>query len=72
MDPWIYAPPDFPGWYATESCWDTAEGIFPGANYWNGVEWDEQVPILSRSPWPFDTRSEAMEWARAHDMETSA
>lgn len=33
------ADPTQPGWYATLECWDVREGLFPGAHYWTGSEW---------------------------------
>lgn len=63
------AVPLGPGWYATCHCWDPAEGVFPGAHYWDGKQWDEDLPFDAFSSVAFATRVEAEEWAHDHDPE---
>jgi hypothetical protein len=57
------------GWYATTHCWDVEEGIFTGANYWDGIKWDWDGPITGHAG-PFLSESDALSWARAHDPES--
>ena len=56
------------GWYATTHCWDVREGIFVSANYWDGIKWDWDGPITGYFG-PFESESDALNWARAHDPE---
>lgn len=56
------------GWYATIHCWEVEEGMFPGANYWNGTSWDFKMPVFMWAG-PFLSKSEAEEWAYEHDPE---
>jgi hypothetical protein len=58
-----------PGFYATLRCWDPHEGFLPGANYWNGSGWDTLDPIVSWSERPFETWTEAEQWAYDRDPE---
>jgi hypothetical protein len=62
--------PEREGWYATLECWDVEEGMFPGAHYWNGTEFDCAINA-SISYWPvrFDTKEEAESYAYANDSE---
>ena len=57
-----------PGWYATVSCWDIQEGMFPGAHYWDGMQWGSDGPIVAYCG-PFGSQADALLWARAHDPE---
>lgn len=61
--------PTTPGWHATLQCWDAAEGIFPGAHYWDGKAWNEGTAIRSFSPMTFADKDAAKDWAYAHDVE---
>jgi hypothetical protein len=63
------APATAAGWYATVSCWDPHEGLFPGAHYWNGRQWAHGPAIVRRSPHPFETEASATQYARDHDPE---
>lgn len=66
---WVYEDPIEPGWYATLTCWDTAEGIFPGADQWDGKRWTRgRGPTAYTGPFP--DQPEALRWARAHNPET--
>lgn len=56
------------GWYATLHCWDECEGMFPGANYWDGENWRSTLPICGHAG-PFETSKDAAAWAYAHDPE---
>jgi hypothetical protein len=72
MCDWLWldaAPPTVPGWYATIHCWDTHEGQFPSAHYWDGVAWDAVLPFSRRSPQPFAVKEQAKAWAEQHDPE---
>lgn len=58
------------GWYATIHSWDAAtEGSFPGAHYWDGKHWGENLPIYSWSNQPFESKKAAEDWADANDPE---
>ncbi|HTG95740.1 MAG TPA: hypothetical protein VL866_24275 [Pyrinomonadaceae bacterium] len=58
------------GWYPTYSTWDENEGMFPGAHYWNGSEW-EPITTASITRWSvkFDTEHEARIHADQYDPE---
>lgn len=58
------------GWYATLKCWDAEEGIFPGAHFWNGDEW-QPMTFASVQHWPikFETERDAEDFAYEHDPE---
>lgn len=56
-----------PGIYAIAYCWDPDEGIFCGADVWDGKQWAERLPIVEVSSAPFDSIEAAAAWADAHD-----
>jgi hypothetical protein len=70
-DDWNYDDdPTEPGWYATNVCWESEEGSFPGAGYWNGSKWDPyEGPVVSWSFQRFFSEKEADAWARKKDDE---
>lgn len=57
-----------PGWYATLHCWDVVEGAFPGAHYWDGLQWQPETKA-SIQHWPIVFKSEdlAADYAWEHD-----
>ncbi len=55
------------GWYAISYCWDSQEGIFPGAARWTG-EWLPKRPVGAFAG-PFDDEASAKAWADEHDVE---
>lgn len=63
-------PPNQIGWYATLHTWDTHEGFFPGAHYWDGVNWQPGTTASVRY-WPtvFETEQEANTYAWDNDPE---
>lgn len=63
--------PEQVGWYATLSCWDEEEGLFPGAHYWDGDDWQPQTSA-SIQYWPIVFKSEdaAIDYAYENDLET--
>jgi hypothetical protein len=73
-DPWVYGNPMQPGWYATLHSWDSDEGAFPDAWYWNGTRWvcwhegpgrnqECNLPIYAHSPEFFANVHQAELWA---------
>ena len=66
---WDNKTPDVPGCYATTHCWDVSEGMFPGANYFNGAEWEDNLPVCCFSSRSFASWDKATEWAYEHDAE---
>lgn len=56
------------GWYATTHCWDVHEGMFPGANEWDGEKWLSGLPIIGYAG-PFENKETAEAWAWANDVE---
>lgn len=61
--------PTRPGWYATVYCWDAQEGIFAGADFWDGKVWNSGHPVSGWSRQPFESKSEAAHYAKEHDPE---
>lgn len=57
-----------PGWYATVHIWDAQEGLFPGAHYWDGTQWDCPAVIIAHAG-PFPEMADASQWAQEHDPE---
>ena len=54
--------PTKPGYYAVLYMWDINEGIFDNAYYWDGKEWNCDLPICNY--WgPFESEEEAEEYA---------
>ncbi|MBK8184835.1 MAG: hypothetical protein IPK63_18910 [Candidatus Competibacteraceae bacterium] len=58
--------PSDAGWYATLHCWDPSEGFFPGADYWDGETWSDDLPIREWAG-PFETEDYADKWAWDND-----
>lgn len=65
---WIWDKPTVPGWYATTYCWDAQEGMFPGADEWDGEKWRSGFPVIGYAG-PFEDEKTAKTWADAHDVE---
>jgi hypothetical protein len=64
------SPQDHPplsGWYAVLRCWEPEEGVFPDAVHWPSDDWD--VWIVRRSPKPFASHGDALDWAYENDPE---
>ena len=59
--------PQIEGWYATLLYYDV-EGIFYGANSWNGTHWDSNEPIFECAG-PFESKNIAGEWAYENNPE---
>lgn len=61
-------PPSRPGWYATLHSWDSNEGMFPGAHFWTGSEWEPETSA-GIVYWPilFALEDEARKYAEDHD-----
>jgi hypothetical protein len=69
MDDWYYfKKPTKAGWYATTYCWDPMEGVFVGANKWDGSNWEESLPVGGHFG-PFESEELAQAWAEEHDPE---
>jgi hypothetical protein len=76
-DPWVETDfvhgennPIEAGFYAVTRCWEPEEGFFPGSSYWDGTGWDDDGrAILLRSPSPFETKRDAIDWAYENDWE---
>lgn len=58
------------GWYATMHSWDVGEGMFPGAHYWTGIEWQPETNA-GIIYWPvlFESEEEARQYADEHDID---
>lgn len=67
---WTSDNPTERGWYATVHCWDPNEGMFPGAHYWDGEQWQPRTSA-SIQHWRkiFETEQEAKDYAWEHDPE---
>jgi hypothetical protein len=71
-DSWPDNAKDHPtdsGWYATIRCWDPQEGVFPGANFWDGTEWKDGNRAIFNYHGPFPDEESAYAWAMKHDPE---
>jgi hypothetical protein len=55
------------GWYSVLFSWDSEEGSFVQANYFDGDSFEEILPIFSISSVPFATKEDAEEWGAAND-----
>lgn len=63
-------PPAQHGWYATMHSWDPVEGMFPGAHYWDGKQWQPQTSAgILYWPIKFDSEDEAKRYADEHDID---
>lgn len=66
---WTFSEnPQQKGWYAISYCWEAEEGIFNGASFWTGTNWEGCLPIFAFAG-PFETSAEAVAWADAQDVE---
>lgn len=63
--------PTEPGWYAVTRCWEPAEGVFPGACFYDGAKWSEASGLFQRSPKTFASEEKAERWAYEHDLEAA-
>lgn len=57
------------GWYPTVHCWDSYEGMFPNATYWDGAAWKTDLPIFQWICQRFEEGEPARELAYANDPE---
>lgn len=55
------------GWYAILICWESNEGFFPGAAYWNGEIFTTDLPVSNFVDIAFLTKEEAEEFAEDND-----
>jgi len=66
---WVYDDkPELPGWYAIMYCWDVREGIFVGADHYDGGAWREGLPVTGFAG-RFPNKVLAEEWGERHDPE---
>lgn len=64
------AEPKEVGWYPILICWDEEEGHFPGAAYWTGKEWSDNVgPISFFLDEKFTEQDDAYDVASENDPE---
>ena len=66
-DAWTEGPPELAGWYAIRWCYYAEEGEFTDVDYWNGSRWEEDLPMILRSPTQFASRAEALKWSLDHE-----
>ncbi len=62
--------PPSAGWYAVLYGWDTNEGVFTDASYWNGSAWDSDFPLLGFNG-PHPDAPAAKKWADEHNPEAA-
>ena len=65
---WQEGFPEIEGWYAIQYCWDVEEGIFYGADYFDGKRWLCNYPV-GRFAGNFENEFEAEEFSKSEDPE---
>lgn len=71
----VDVPPPQVGWYPTLKCWDSYEGYFPDAHYWDGSRWQDtdltndasRDPIVMFLPVMSSNQADAELLADLHD-----
>jgi hypothetical protein len=58
--------PTEPGWYAIGFDFGENEGLHMGADYWDGDNWREMLPVC-RYAGPFPDEATAKDWAYDND-----